>query len=158
MNAKIKCFLFVFKRKYICYYIICVTVPLTKLKLYLFLHLFRMATMLECFLYFQIAFKVRLDFSCSLDRVHHLTNLKYQDFKLYWKRDYLKTTPVSRSVWTSLLFSIKLILSLWTHYQIGKVLHASRRICCRPQTLRLRFHEISFFAFLKRDKKILRFV
>ena len=66
------------------------TVPLTKLKLYLFLHLFRMATMLECFLYFQIAFKVRLDFSCSLDRVHHLTNLKYQDFKLYWKRDYLK--------------------------------------------------------------------
>ena len=29
MNAKIQCLLFVLKRSYICYYIFCMTVPLT---------------------------------------------------------------------------------------------------------------------------------
>ena len=59
-----------------------------KLKLSLFLHFYRMETMLGCFLNLKLSSK--LDLFCNLLRVHHLNTLKYQDFLLYWKRKYFK--------------------------------------------------------------------
>ena len=51
----------------------------------LFLHLFRIATRLGCFLYFKIAFKFGF-FMQYIYSVHYLNTLKYHDFVLLEKK------------------------------------------------------------------------
>ena len=82
-----------------------------KLKVSLFLHLFQITTMLGCFLYLKMAFKV--EYFMQLTWSSSYQYLEIPRFVSNWKTNYLKpTSSVPRSVLTIFLLSVEWILSL----------------------------------------------
>ena len=81
-----------------------------KLKLPLSLHLLRIAIMIGWSLYFKIAFKV--ESLVLLTKVSPFEYLEISRFCTILEKKLFKTSAVSRSVFTSSLFSIKWISSL----------------------------------------------
>ena len=104
-------------------------------------------------IFYILKFPSKFEILCKLHKVHYLNALKFQDFVLYWKRNYLKPQQFQdhfKQVCCSQLNKFFLRLRLC---QIGRVLHSWKGACCRPQTFHLSFHNISFLFLSKEIHK-----